>query len=409
MNGRVPRIFSLRWLGPLGAAMLLLSPLAASAAEPSTVAFRHHLIDTDLTGRAFGQTALVDLTGDGRLEFVMGRHNGPLYVYRYQAPDRWTRYVVGDRSPSEVGIAALDVDGDGRIDLVTGGAWYRNSGNLAEPFERIVFDPDLSFVHDMAAGDIDGDGRLDVATMSDRNNLRWYKIPDAPCQPWTRHDIGPAVHAGMALGDLNGNGRLDVVRTNVWYENVRGDGTEWVERPIGPSTPPPPDFRPRFAFDSTNAVVVDMTGDGSNDIVFTDAEIPGGQVWWMENVGGTGRRWRRHDVFVPREGELRRGAFHSLQVADFTGNGRLDIFTAEMEWVRGQRAPRWYLWENLDGRGTAWHEHVILDANLGGHDTMAGDVTGNGRLDLVSKPWTPHKDNALGGRPFVVFLENVSP
>jgi hypothetical protein len=394
-------------LGVLGVCAAVGWGGAATAREPAELRFRHHVIDTDLSGSSFGQTALVDLTGDGRPEFVMGLRGGALFVYQYQAPDRWTRYIVGRDSPSEVGLTAFDVDGDGRIDLVTGGAWYRNSGDLATPFERIVFDEALRAVHDMAAADIDGDGRLDVVTMSDRNNLRWYKIPKDPRQPWRRHDIGPAVHAGLAVGDLSGNGRLDVVRTNVWFENVRGDGTEWVERPIGPSSPPPPDFRPAFAFDATKAIVVDMTGNGVNDIVFTDAEIPGGKVWWMENLDGKGTRWRRHDV--PLGDPVRRGAFHSLQVADFTGDGRLDIFTAEMEAVRGQGRPRWFIWENLDGQGTKWHEHVVLDANLGGHEALAGDVTGNGRLDIIGKPWRPHPQNAAGGKPFVVFLENVSP
>lgn len=409
MYGSVVFQYGARWLAGLCIVILMGAYGAAGGDEPAELHFHHHVIDTDLSGSTFGQTALVDLTGDGRPEFVMGLHRGPLFVYQYHTPGEWKRYTVGEDSPSEVGLATMDVDGDGRIDLVAGGAWYRNSGDLAKPFERIVFDPQLTTVHDMVAADVDGDGRLDVVTMSDRNNLRWYKIPEDPRQPWQRHDIGPAVHAGLAVGDLTGNGRLDVVRTDVWFENVRGDGTEWVEHPIGPSTPPPDDFRPAFAFDATKARVVDMTGNGVNDIVFTDAEIPGGKVWWMENVGGEGRQWRRHEVSRPREGAPRRGAYHSLQVADFTGNGHLDIFSAEMEWVGGAEAPRWYVWENLDGRGTRWHEHVILDANLGGHEALAGDVTGNGRLDVISKPWRAHSDNAVGGRPFVVFLENVSP
>lgn len=380
---------------------------AATAGQPAELRFRHHVLDTDLSGRTFGQTALVDLTGDGRPEFVMGLHGGPLFVYQYLAPERWVRHIVGDDSPSEVGLTAFDVDGDGRIDLVTGGAWYRNSGDLATPFERIVFDAALRGVHDAAAADIDGDGRIDLVILSDRSNLRWYKIPEDPRQRWRWHNIGQPVHAGLAVGDLNGNGQLDVVRTNVWFENVHGDGTKWVEHPIGPSSPPPPDFQPAFAFDATKAMVIDMTGNGVHDIVFTDAEIPGGKVWWMENLDGKGTRWRRHDV--PLGDDVRRGAFHSLQVADFTGNGRLDIFSAEMEAVRGRGRPRWFIWENLDGRGTQWHEHVILDANLGGHEAVVGDVTGNGRLDIIGKPWRPHAQNAVGGKPFVVFLENISP
>ncbi|MGD8236937.1 MAG: VCBS repeat-containing protein [Armatimonadota bacterium] len=368
--------------------------------------FRHHVIDTDLSGRGWGQTALADVDGDGRPEFIMGRRGGDIYWYKRHAPDRWSRHLLGPSSPSDVGGCAIDVDADGHTDFVTGGAWYRNSQALDRPFERFVFDPDLRAVHDIVPADIDGDGRLEVLTMSDRNNVRWYRIPDDPTKPWPRQDIGPAVHAGLSVGDLDGDGDLDIVRTNVWFENLKGDGTEWVQHDIGPNTPPPPDFRPSFAFDATRSFVCDMNGDGRNDVVFTDAEIPGGKVWWMENADGRGRSWRRHDV--PLGDGVRRGAYHSLHVGDLDGDGDLDILSCEMEAVGGEGEPRWYIWENIDGAGLEWREHVILDANLGGHEAVVGDMTGDGRPDVIAKPWAARKENGLGGRMFVVFLENVS-
>jgi len=368
--------------------------------------FRHHVIDTDLPEGYYGQTVLADLDNDGRLEFILGRWNGEIFRYKCHAPDRWSRHLLGTDSPSSVGGVALDVDGDGWLDYVAGGAWYRNSRDPEKPFDRIVFDPDQKDVHDLVAADIDGDGRPEILTMSDPNALRWYKIPDDPTRLWTGHEISPPVHTGLSVGDIDGDGDLDLVRTNVWFENVAGDASRWVEHPIGPCTPPPPDMQEPWAFDATHSVVCDMNGDGRNDIVFCDAEIHGGKIWWMENLDGRGREWRRHEV--PNGDSRRRGAYHTLHVGDLDGDGDFDIFACEMEHIHGEGPPRWYIWENVDGKGGEWHEHVILDANLGGHEAVVGDVNGNGLPDIMGKPWHQHPGNAVGGKMFVVFLENIS-
>lgn len=361
--------------------------------------FKHHYIATDLPGVYYGQTALADVDGDGAPEFITGRRGGDIFCFDYRGPDDWVRYVLGTDSPSDVGGVAIDVDGDGWLDFVAGGAWYRNSRDLSVPFERFVFD-DVPSVHDVTAADIDGNGKLEVLTQSDKNSLRWYRIPANPTQPWERHDIGPSVHAGLAVGDIDGDGDLDILRSSSWFENVRGNGTEWVEHPIG-------HFGGYVGWEenATKCAICDMNGDGRNDLVIAEAEIVGGHIYWLENLDGKGTHWKWHQL--PHGDSDPRGAYHTLYVGDLDGDGDFDVFSCEMEWVKGPRSPRWFIWENVDGKGGSWVEHVILDCGLGGHEAVIGDVDGDGNLDICSKLWAPWKDNANGGRMHVDFLERV--
>lgn len=370
--------------------------------------FKHHVIDLSLPPGNYGQTLLADLDGDGIMEFITGQQFGSIFCYKFITPDKWERTEIAKSSPSDVGLCCFDVDGDGLPDLVTGGAWYRNPGSLHKEWEKIVFDGELAGVHDIICGDINRDGRNEVITMSDRNDLRWYRIPDNPRNSWEKKYISPPVHAGISLGDIDGSGNLSIIRTDRCFKNINGDASAWGIHYIGPNSMPPVDFQPRYAFDGTINRVCDINGDGINDIVFTDAEIPGGKIWWMENVAGDGTIWQRHDIFSPVPGQPRRGALHSLVAIDIDRDGDIDLITAEMEGVPGEKPPKYYIYENVKGNGSEWVEHVILDINLGGHELVAGDIRGNGKIDIMSKPWSPSPNNQVGGKVFVIYLENIS-
>jgi hypothetical protein len=362
--------------------------------------FRHHYLDRQIPGRSWGQTALTDLDRDGDLDFITGRSGSDVFWYEYQDADHWTRHLLGQDSPSDVGGLAVDVDGDKWTDFVAGGAWYRNPRSpRTKPFERYVFD-DVPGVHDIVAADINGDGKLEVITMSDRNNVRWYGIPKDPTQPWRRHDVGPSVHAGISVGDIDGDGDLDILRSNVWFENLKGDASQWAEHPTAPCG-----GKTGWQANATRSAVCDINRDGHNDVVLADAEISGARIRWLQNLDGRGRSWKTH--LLPHGDADPRGAYHSLRVADFDADGDLDIFSCEMEHVGGARQPRWFIWENLDGKGANFVERVILDARLGGHEAVVADVDADGDLDICSKLWSPRGDNANGGRNHADFLENL--
>lgn len=402
------RFPTLSLLGLLG--LTVLGEHVASAAD---LPFRHHFISRDLPvsergAGDYGLTALVDLDRDGDLDFILGGRGvrpSRLYWFEFQAKDRWVQHTVGTNYLSDVGLAPLDVDRDGWIDLVGSGVWYRNPGKPREQaFERITFAENADGAHDILIADVNGDGRPDVLMMSDErtklNELCWFSIPDNPRQPWTRHPIGSPVHGAITpngAADLDGDGDVDVLRADTWFENADGQGKRWTAHaniPMGRKGP--------FGV-CVRTAVMDMDGDGRAEIVTADADIVESKVVVLKNADGKGGRWESFPV--PQS--FTYGSLHSLAVADVTGDGRPDVISNEQEELLppGRENPRWVVWENLGG--LKFREHIVLDAKLGGHELQAGDVDQDGDIDVVSKAWGPRPWNGNAGKMHVDFLENL--
>jgi len=388
--------------------------LAATAAWGGDLEFRYHLIDDSLPQNDklqgdYGLTALVDLDRDGDLDFVVGGGQPKperLYWYEFQGADQWVRHDVGTGYQSDVGLAAFDVDGDGWVDLVCSGVWFRNPGNPREgQWQRFEFAPNAAGAHDIVAADIDGDGRKDLVMMGDThtplNALCWFKIPADPRQAWARHDIGPGIHGAIApagVADLNGDGHPDVVRADTWYENKDGKGTEWIAHaniPMGRNGP--------YGF-CVRSVVADMDGNGRPAIVMCDADISESKLVILRSPDGKGETWTKQEL--PQSFSY--GSLHALAVADFDGDGKPDIVGNEQEELlpAGRKNARWIVWQNLGGGQFA--EHIILDQQLGGHELQVGDVDSDGDIDIVSKVWGALPWNGRGGKIHVDFLENLS-
>lgn len=366
--------------------------------------FRHHTVDANLPGGSWGQTALVDLDGDGDLEFITGQRDGDIRCYQIEKDKTWTFFILGEKSPSDVGGAVLDINGDGHPDFVTGGAWYEHPGDPAKtPWEKHVFDPNLASVHDVITSDVDGDGQKDVITMSDRNNVRWYKISKNPTDSWTFTTIFQPVHAGLCAADLDGDGDTDIARSEIWLENT-GKGQSWQERAFC-GIPWADRKEQSFYYKASKCCIADINKDGREDIIISEAEFSGARVAWFDAPEDPRTvPWKAH--ILPASDDKPRGPYHSLQVADFDNDGDMDIFAGEME-LYCVPPYRWSIWENVSGDGITFKELIILDNGLGTHEAKAGDIDGDGDIDLIGKLWRPVQDNANQGRNHVDFLENL--
>jgi hypothetical protein len=203
---------------------------------------------------------------------------------------------------------------------------------------------------------------------------------DASKIKWKRTQLDNKLRSeGVAVGDFNRDGKEDIAAGNVWYA-----APDWKMHQIREKAQ---EFDPNGYSDSFCNFTDDLNHDGWVDLIVVD--FPGAPTRWYENPQNKEGPWKAHVCVQVTNNE-------SPQYLDIDGDGKRELLFATSPDPKNPDAPSRYL---AIARPDANHPQALwaIDAisavgapgtNRYSHGIGAGDVNGDGKLDIVvPKGW----------------------
>ena len=355
----------------------------------------------DLAGgnNAF-RTVIADIDGDGKPDLIVANVFGnSVSIYRnistnsllspasFAAPvDLAT--TTGTYSPW--GLAVADVDGDGKLDIIT----TDNSDSFVSIFRNLstpgnissnTFAPRLDFVTGanptgVAVRDLDGDGRPELLVGNYNGGTVSIFQNTGAAGGLTTNSFAPRMDldAGfgcqdVAVADLDDDGRPDVVTAN------NGNGTLSILRNLSSSGSLA--FAPKVNLtvpDGPSQLAIgDLDGDGKPDLAV--ACYLSQTLSVFRNLGTVGSL--DTNSFAPRVDFALGDRGHTPAIADLDGDGKPDLaVVTELDSLLS-------IFQNVSTLGsfadTSLAGRVDFSTGYNAWGLSIGDLNGDGRPDVV--------------------------
>ena len=348
----------------------LVSPLSAGE-----LSFRRHDVNLDST---FPAAAAIDVNQDGRLDIVSGG-------WWYEAPT-WKQHFLRDVQEirgryDDYSNLPFDVNGDGRLDLISANYrsesifWIENKGTDVWPTHQVATPGHMETGQ---LYDIDGDGRLDLLPAG-KEFAAWWSI-DSSTKPasdgWTRHDLPPQVMGhGIGFGDVNADGRGDIIGVKGWAQAPRDRRAgQW-------------EWQPEFVLHrdaSVPILVHDVDRDGDADLVWGRGHRTG--LYWLEQQRDSeaASDWQQHAI------DTEWTQLHSLLLADLDNDGHEEVIAGKRYLGHdgrdvGEYDPMLVAAYQFDPEQRKWRRTLLDWGSRAGVDLdpKAVDLDADGDIDLL--------------------------
>jgi len=358
-----------------------------------------------ISDESFESAGVFDVLGDGKAHIVSG-------AFWYEGPDFRKKHEIGPVGKygeyyDDFSTLPLDVNGDGRMDFVTGGwfgktlLWKENPGKPGAPWPVHPI-AEVGQIETARAWDVDGDGVAElIPNTPNTRDVKIFKLDTNEkgrgLGTFTSHTIhtfpeGEKQDHGLGCGDVAGNGRADILLRQGWLECPADPWRDrWVWHPDFPD--------PVWARASVPMLAVKLKGVDRGAVLTGSGHGYG--LWWSEQRAERGeRRWIHHPI------DPENAQYHDLQWADVDGDGECELVTGKRHRAHcGHEAGEWddagiyyFKWN-----GESFSKQVIEYGPIGvgkgcGLQFALHDLFGTGRLDLIA----PGKDG-------LVVYENLGP